>query len=584
MSQGEGAMERNARPLVGLQGLIRDLRTASSALTPDNAFVLWFVTAGVFNPHERSRAAETICGSPGDRGFDAIVSVDARRTIYLIQGKYRRHAGKSEGAGGIRVLVDDATSALNPDRDSAQAFWRTGNPLAQRLLRMAWRKIHEESYQLVAVYLTTGRIGKAVAEKATADFRHRMRRYRIQGRLDIEDSARLAKLLKLYLEGAAPPTPTIRLDIEGGTTPLRRTDARTGITSWIFPTTARSIARAYQLAESRLFDKNIRGFLGNTKINRAMVKTLREHDQEFFYLNNGITIVAESVTPLRDSVDIDLPQVINGQQTIRTLAEHAENKTNVSVLVKVIELAVQRERSRDDFVAKVVEGTNWQNSISLADLRANDHIQIQLERALYNLRYLYLRKRQSTQEARRLVGMTFYTVKKEYLAKAVGATELDPWDVRSGTPHLFEHHYRAIFRSDDPYFYLARYWFLKCVDKISRGRAEDRAYSKWLVMWFAWRLLHRTLRSRAARRAFAELCEAEVIPPRPLAYIVERIFIAARAYMSANKWMRGLDASRFYRDRKDHHRKFAQFWRTYPQRKKRHIPQHVRAFSQLTRA
>ncbi len=43
--------------------------------------------------------------------------------------------------------------------------------------------------------------------------------------------------------------------------------------------------------------KNLRGFKGNTDVNEGIINTIRTSPQNFWYFNNGITVVAARVTP-----------------------------------------------------------------------------------------------------------------------------------------------------------------------------------------------------------------------------------------------------------------------------------------------
>ena len=101
-------------------------------------------------------------------------------------------------------------------------------------------------------------------------------------------------------------------------------------------------------------------------------------------------------------------------------------------------ISVPRENEGDsgrfeNLVSKIVAATNWQNAIRPSDLMANDRRQIEIERNLRKLKYYYLRKRQSKREARRHAGVRRANfVKKEELAQAVAACDLDPSIVREG--------------------------------------------------------------------------------------------------------------------------------------------------------
>jgi hypothetical protein len=140
--------------------------------------------------------------------------------------------------------------------------------------------------------------------------------------------------------------------------------------------------------------------LGNTEINKAIASTISDEPRNFWYYNNGITIVCDRAKKEQhrgeDVLKVDRPQVINGQQTVRTLSEAESDRA--SVLVKVIKIPRENlnEDEYDDLVRSIVKATNWQNSIKPSDLVSNDKVQVFLERELRRVGYHYLRKRQTT--------------------------------------------------------------------------------------------------------------------------------------------------------------------------------------------
>ncbi len=56
------------------------------------------------------------------------------------------------------------------------------------------------------------------------------------------------------------------------------------------------VAAWYEEHGDRLFDGNIRKALGPTPVNDAMIRTLSEEPEHFWYFNNGVTILAEQLT------------------------------------------------------------------------------------------------------------------------------------------------------------------------------------------------------------------------------------------------------------------------------------------------
>ena len=90
------------------------------------------------------------------------------------------------------------------------------------------------------------------------------------------------------------------------------------------------------------------------------------------------------------------------------LSSESDKAANASLLVKVIQVSRGPGEGSDGFdvlLSSIVAGTNWQNAIKVSDLIANDRTQIELERELRKLGYLYIRKRQSKFEAMRHAGL-----------------------------------------------------------------------------------------------------------------------------------------------------------------------------------
>lgn len=111
---------------------------------------------------------------------------------------------------------------------------------------------------------------------------------------------------------------------------------------------AKEVGELFTKAGIRLFARNVRGYLGKTTINRAMLDTLKREPRNFWYFNNGVTIVCDQARrEMQDGQDVlwlERPQVINGQQTTRTLQKSPTDKA--TVLVRVIKIMDPRDPLR----------------------------------------------------------------------------------------------------------------------------------------------------------------------------------------------------------------------------------------------
>lgn len=462
------------------------------------------------------------------------------------------------------------TNELYADDASFSAYTKDLAPETHEKLAQARNRIRTRKYRLLLYYVTSGKCSRSIREDAARV----VNRSGAESGIDIVDGQRLLLVLSDYLDGVAPPVPTLDLEIESGKGQgggiLQRYDKETDIESWVFSITDRTVSELYERAGSRLFARNIRGFLGSTEINDSMAETLRLEPEYFWYYNNGITLICDDAERVssrgRDVLRVSNPQVINGQQTTRTLSRHTHSQSGASALARVIRVSRNGEGPRgryDLLVSKIVSATNKQNAISPADLMANDRRQVEIERQLRKLGYWYIRKRQTKSEAKRSAGAHHrFMIKKEELAQAVAGCELDPSIVRAGKQKLFEERwYPVIFPTGDPMYYLTRYWLMREVSYAASGYPE-RAYAKWLVLNFMHAHLSRLLRSRATVEAFGRARERNIAPIGVLNRAINAVFTAALKFYRARrgKGAKALDVSTFFK-RKGLHRDFRRFWR-----------------------
>jgi len=143
-----------------------------------------------------------------------------------------------------------------------------------------------------------------------------------------------------------------------------------------------------------LFEANVRDYQGATQVNEEIRKTLAERwSEDFWWLNNGITIVAGKVTQTGKTLTIEDPQIVNGLQTSREIFQYFKTANTEGdereILVRVI--SPQTSDSRD----RVIKATNSQTAISAASLRATDKIQRDIEQYLRPFGLFYDRRKNS---------------------------------------------------------------------------------------------------------------------------------------------------------------------------------------------
>jgi hypothetical protein len=175
-----------------------------------------------------------------------------------------------------------------------------------------------------------------------------------------------------------------------------------------------------------LFESNVRDYLGPVRVNEDIMSTLHQNDpstaEDFWWLNNGVTILGTHATVIGKEISLENVQIVNGLQTTETVYKYFRNGGSLTderaILLKVI------LTSDDATRARIIKATNYQNGVDLASLRGLDKIQRDIEHFLYDHGWFYDRRKNfyknQGKPADRIVSLP-------YLAAAVRAIALgDP--------------------------------------------------------------------------------------------------------------------------------------------------------------
>lgn len=488
-----------------MQLQVKEIGDFYPALSDDALFVLWFLRAYIAD--ELDDAAKALTGGSGDKGVDAVLIDDRARSSYIVQGKYRQKLlGSAEGRPEVMSFAELA-NYIYGDTANFKSLTKGMDQFARDRLAEARERALKRDYRTNLALVTLGTCSEDLSKEA----QRRVRAISPKANIEILDGNRVMSLLSDYLGGVAPPVRSLNLPMEHGGA-LYRFDSDSGIESWVFSMSGEDVASLFDQARDRIFARNIRGFLGDTAINEHMKSTLADEPQQFWYYNNGVTIVCDEAQKTQEAgqelLNVSNPQIINGQQTTRSLHAAIKDAPKADVLVKVIKIPRQAQDAKHSYemlVARIVEATNYQNPIKPADLRANDPQQITIERELRKLGYQYLRKRQTKREAKRAFGAQHtFQVSKEELAKAVGACKFESLPRRVGQQKLFADHYEEIFANHDAYFYLSCFWVSSLVDSESWGSSE-RQWAKYIALYFLWKDIFPSIKPR--QRDFVEAAE-----------------------------------------------------------------------------
>lgn len=143
-----------------------------------------------------------------------------------------------------------------------------------------------------------------------------------------------------------------------------------------------------------IFDWNVRDYEGGVEVNREIADTLSDHDApEFWWLNNGVTVICSNASSQGKKLSLDEVQVVNGLQTSVSIFNYLKEAPaddparDRSILVRVV--STQDPDTRD----RIIRATNRQTMVQPASLRATDAIQRDLERYFLSHDWYYERRK-----------------------------------------------------------------------------------------------------------------------------------------------------------------------------------------------
>lgn len=162
------------------------------------------------------------------------------------------------------------------------------------------------------------------------------------------------------------------------------------------------VAQWWKDHQSFLFTQNLRLFYTNSGVNTAIQRTLADFPENFWYFNNGITIIADRVvktlvgSPGRTLglFNCEGVSVVNGAQTVGSIGtvvgsapEIGDEFARSFVLVRVISL----EKTSPEFGRQITRAANLQNAVGNREFAAMDPLQHRLatDFALDKRRYVY---------------------------------------------------------------------------------------------------------------------------------------------------------------------------------------------------
>lgn len=315
-------------------------------------------------------AADSLVDGFKDEGIDAIAIADSGTRLWLIQSKWSEKGSATFGKGealkfghGLELLDSRKFSHFN-HRVQARAD----------LIGSAW----DTATQVTLVVATMG--SASLSMEVTNYFDYLQSKYNeFSSFLDYEawDARRILQIVR---DDNAEPAIEIIAPLDQWMHLAEPFEAYQGRLS------ASEVSEWFEAHGDRLFEQNIRKSLGLTRVNQALVETLKTNPQDFWYFNNGITVLCESTehrafskatySPIE--VTMTGASVVNGAQTVTAIhtamQEAPEQAAQAYVSLKI----VTTRNTSGNFGESVTRATNTQNQVERRDFAALDRVQWQI--------------------------------------------------------------------------------------------------------------------------------------------------------------------------------------------------------------
>ncbi len=318
-----------------------------------------------------------------DHGIDSVfVSTD--QTIWLVQSKYKESGTGEPELGDVSKFRDGVTDLL-------QGHWYRFNNALQNRQAAITNALNGGVCRIKVVLAYSG---TAVSDDRRHIFADLERAFNGANPGFLRCHAYgLTTLHDLHLDGvsAQPIEAEVELKDFGHTLePYRAFYGRMD---------ARRLAELWATHEEHLVDRNIRRFKGTTTVNAGLTETLRQEAQHFFYFNNGVTFLCDSITeqhprdPHRQTGKFRIRglSIINGAQTVGAIAREPQAHYDAHPTV-VMATFVCLENAPDGFGDRVTQSRNRQNAVELEDFAALDERQTMWQQTLQMAGITYLVK------------------------------------------------------------------------------------------------------------------------------------------------------------------------------------------------
>jgi len=344
------------------------------------AFLMWYLEK--YYRLDNQEAIDSVCDNNGDKGVDGIYVNEALGTIDVFQSKIAQSVNKTIGDTTLKEFY--GTLCQFETKEKIQNLLDSAGKAEVASLIKRLNLIEKiDAYKFRGIF-----VANIDLSSDGEDYLGIREEIEFIGKSILEDQyISDSKEIKVQSEAV--------FDISATETTSYFVDSETE--TYIAPIKALELVKLEGIDDQSIFDYNVRGSLGNTKINKGIVKSIRDKSlhKKFPLFHNGITIVSDEVEKEDDKLTLKKFYVVNGCQSLTSLYRNEKYLTdNLRILTKVIKVPID-----SPLCSQITEYSNSQNGVKPRDFKSYNQIQVRLQNEInqkFGPAYFYEIKRGET--------------------------------------------------------------------------------------------------------------------------------------------------------------------------------------------
>ena len=390
-------------------------------------FLLWFLES-IFRLDQQD-ADDACVDKRQDKGVDGIFVNDSVETIYLFQSKIKQSEGGKLGDTDLKEFWGTLTQFQSTDTIQVVLNGGAHEGLKAAIQREKLIEKLDNGYTVEGVFC------------CNVDLNSDGRDYlKTCPELIVYDATRISEEY-VELDSAGGIKEVFKFDTSD--TEVIKYRTAEAVSARIFLADALQLTHMKGISDGSLFQQNVRLDLGNTKVNKSLLESMRakEEHKNFPLYHNGITILCEEIEERSDFISVKNYVVVNGAQSLTSLQKAKSSLTSdLKILVKVVAL-----QSNAELTDKITINSNNQNATKPRDMRSNHDIQRRIKKEVDSLNYknlVYEIKRGEANQDK-------IAVSNEDAGLAVLALDLgEPWSCHQKYKVMDESHGKIFGRPD----------------------------------------------------------------------------------------------------------------------------------------